>query len=113
MYGKITVGFGNPKFQRELNLVDFVQAYFKDNRIISISEIEDGSFICAVENPPSTDRNPQSTIWLSKESFIGLLTTAIIYFQVKDEDLSKMLEDVVINNEINYTFSDNLQPQNE
>ena len=107
MYGKITVGYGGIG-QKELQIVDFVQAHFKDNRIISVSQIEDGSLVCAVENPPSTGRNTQSTIWLSKESFIGLLSTAMLYFSVKGEDMQKLLEESVEGGKVDYTFSDNL-----
>lgn len=107
MYGKITVGIGT-KDQRELEIVDYVQAHFKDNRIISVSQIEDGSFVGTVENPPSTGRNTQSSIWLSRESFIRLLSTAMLYFNVKGEDMQKLLEESIENNEIDYTFSNNL-----
>jgi hypothetical protein len=108
MYGKITVGFGTSE-QRELRIVDFIQAHFKDNRIISVSQVEDGTLIGAVENPPSTGRNTQSTIWLSKESFIGLLSTAILYFNVKGEDMQKLLEESIQGKEVDYSFSDNLK----
>lgn len=107
MYGKITVGVGT-NGQRELQVVDFVQAHFKDNRIISVSQIEDGTFVGVVENPPSTGRNPQASIWLSKESFIGLLSTAMLYFNVKGEDMQKLLEESIQGNEVDYSFSDNL-----
>ena len=48
--GKVTVGFGTAE-QREMGIVDFVQANFKDHRLISISQIEDGSIVTVVENP--------------------------------------------------------------
>ena len=107
MYGKITVGYGTSE-QRELEIIDFVQANFKDNRVVSISQIEDGSLIGAVENPPSSGRCPQTSIWLSKESFIGLISTAMIYFNIKGEDMQKLLEESIKGNEVNYSFSDNL-----
>lgn len=108
MYGKITVGVGTNQ-RRELEVVDFIQARFKNNRIISISQIEDGSFVGAVENPPSSGRNTQSTIWLSKESFIGLLSTAMLYFNLKGEDMQKLLEESAEGEKIDYSFSDNLK----
>lgn len=52
--------------------------------------------------------NTQSSIWLSRESFIGLLSTAMLYFNVKGEDMQKLLEESIENNEIDYTFSNNL-----
>ena len=110
MYGKITVGYGTIE-QKELEIVDFVQAHFKDNRVISISQIEDGSLVGVVENPPSTGRNTQSTILLSKESLIGLISTAMIYFDIKGEDLDSLLQQSVSDNKIDYNCSDNLKNQ--
>jgi hypothetical protein len=107
MYGKVTVGYGT-NAQKELEIVDFVQAHFKDNRTISISQIEDGSFVGTVENPLSTGRNPQSSIWLSKESFIGLISTALLYFNIKGEDLENILRESTKGNDVDYSFSDNL-----
>ena len=107
MYGKITVGYGTSK-QRELQVIDFLQAKFKDNRVISISQIEDGTFVGSVENPPSTGRNTQATIWLSKESLIGLLSTAMLYFNIKGEDLHSLLEQAVTGDDVDYNFSENI-----
>jgi hypothetical protein len=105
--GKVTVGYGTVE-QREMEITNFVQAGFKDHRVISISEIEDGSIVAVVENPKSTSRNTQATIWLSKESFIGMIATAFIYFSAKGEDLGNLMQSAVEKNEIDYTFSDNL-----
>lgn len=105
--GKVTVGFGTAE-QREMEIIDFVQAEFKDHRLISIIQIEDDSLVAVVENPKSSGRNTQASIWLSKESFIGMLSTAFIYFSAKGEDLGELMKSAVENNEIDYTFSDNL-----
>ena len=106
--GKITLGYGTSE-QKELSIINFLQARFKDNRLISISEIEDGTFVGSVQNPPSTGRNPQSVIWLSKDSLIGLVSTAILYFNIKGEDLHSLIQEATLNEDINYNFSDNLK----
>lgn len=103
--GKITVGFGSDE-QRELKVIDYVRAVYKDNRIVSISEIEDGSMIGIVQS----DRAEQAQIWLSKESYIALLATSFLYFQCKREDLLKMIEQSIDSKDLRYYFSDNLQP---
>mgnify|MGYP007100109641 CR=1 FL=1 len=105
--GKITVGYGTAE-QRELEIIDFVQAEYKDHRLISVSQIEDGSLVAVVENPKSTGRNTQATIWLSKESFVGMLATAFLYFSAKGEDLGQLMKDVVERDNIDYSYSDNL-----
>jgi hypothetical protein len=110
--GKITVGYGTAE-QRELEITDFIQANFLDNRLISISGIEDGSIVAAVENPASSGRNTQATIWLSKESFVGMIASAFIYFSSKGEDLGELTKDCVIKNDIEYSYSDGLTPISE
>lgn len=106
--GKITVGYGTAE-QRELEILDFVQAEYKDHRLITISKIEDESIVAIVENPKSSGRNTQSTIWISKESFIGMLSTAFLYFSAKGEDLGELMKSVVEKEDINYSYSDNLK----
>lgn len=108
-YGKIKVGVGTSE-QHELKITEFVRADYKDNRVVSFCAIEDGSFVGAVENPPSTGRNTQSTIWLSKESMIGLISTAMLYFNIKGEDMDALLKETVRGEMIEYTLSDNLKP---
>lgn len=110
MYGKITVGVGTPQ-QTDLEMVDFVQAKFKDDRTVTVSEIEDGSLIGVVENSPLSNRASQASIWLSKESFIGLMSTAMLYFNLKGEDMQELLKQSVDGNEVKYTFSDNLSAE--
>jgi hypothetical protein len=107
-YGEITVGYGTPE-QRELKIVDFVQAKFKDHRLISISQIEDGSLTTVVENPALSGRNSQASIWLSKESFVGMLSTAFLYFSAKGEDLGELMKQVIEKDDITYSYSDNLR----
>lgn len=109
MYGKITIGCGS-KDEKELEIVDFIRANFIDNRLVSICKIEDESFLLSVENPSSTGRATQSTMWLSKESLTGLLTTIMLYFNVKEEDMDEMFEQIAKDKEVNYTCSDNLKP---
>lgn len=111
MYGKFTSGVGSDE-QREHQVVDFVKALFLDNRLISIGQIEDGSYVCSVENPSSTGRNPNVSIWLTKESLMGLLSTAMLYFSIKGEDINKILQESVEGKAIEYSFSDNLKPIN-
>lgn len=106
--GKVTVGYGQSG-QSDLEIVDFVQAEYLDHRLVSISQLEDESYCLVVENPISTSRNPQSVMRLSKESFIGLLSTSFLYFSCKGEDLGEMMKEVVESENIQYTFSDNLK----
>jgi len=107
-YGKITVGIGSDP--RDINIESFVQADFKDHRLISVSELENNEgFILCVENPESTGRHKQQTMWLSRESFIGLINTAHLFWMSKNEDMQKLLLESLDSKEVRYTASNNLE----
>lgn len=106
-YGSITVGVGSSE-QRELNILDFIQCRFKDSRTVSVCQLEDASYLISVENLPSSGRNPQSNLWLSKESFMAVFGTTMLYWNSKKENIDQALKDVVLNNEITYSYSPNL-----
>lgn len=107
-FGKITVGVGTA-LKRELKVVNYVQCKFKDNRVVTITEIEDGTYTLAVENPESSGRSPQSSIWLTKDSFLSLLSASFIYWGCKGESPDTLLKQSLENNKIEYSFSKNLK----
>ena len=103
-HGKVTVGFGTIQ-EQELDIVDFVQAEFADHRLVSVTELEDDTLTMSVENPASTGRATSQSIRLGRESFVALIMTAHLFFQLKGLDMAKVLEEVAINEEINYSYS--------
>lgn len=110
-YGAATVGFGGVG-QKELQIVDYVRSNYTDNRIMSCSKLEDGSYIISVENIESSGRNVSNKMWLSEESLVGLISNCLLYFQIKNLDVVQMINIATDGKEINYSISDNLQPLN-
>jgi hypothetical protein len=108
-YGEVTIGYGTDK-EKKIPIKDFLQSQFKDNRTISVSQLEDESYIVAVENLVSSGREPQSTIRLSEESLVGMVSTLFIYFGSKGMNFEDLLKKSLENNKdkIDYRFSDNL-----
>jgi hypothetical protein len=106
-YGKITVGVGSEN-QRDLNIVEFLQSRYTDNRLITVSRIEDGTYSLTVENPESSGRGTLSQMWLSEQSVVGLISTLMHYFNVKDMNLHELLNNSINNNSVDYRISDNL-----
>jgi len=102
--GKVTVGYGTPE-QREIEIKAFLQANFIDNRLISVSETEnDEGFILLVENPKSSGRQGENKMWLSRDSFIGLLTVINLYTLKYNIDPAKELEEKY-GKDINFKFA--------
>lgn len=107
-YGTITVATGTAQ-QRELKIINTVQAQFKDHRLVTVAEIEDGSYLVSVENPESTGRSSQK-MWVSKESLIAAFGALTIYSNCKGWDLIEEYKACCVANNIGYHFSDNLKP---
>lgn len=109
-YGKATVGIGTTEM-REIDILNYLQAQYKDHRLISIAQVEDDveSFIVTVENPESTGRATKQSIWLSKESLMGFVSAVMLYFTAKKENLDELLKNCVSDKEIGYSVSDNIK----
>ena len=110
-YGKViqTDDYGK---QTPIAVADFVQATYKDSRLISVAGLADNTFIIAVENPESTGRNPKQQMRLTKESLVGLLSTIMLYYDCKQEDLIELTKGSINHGKIDYQCSDNLkQPE--
>lgn len=106
-YGHATVGYGTDK-QREIEIDKFISMDFKDHRLISIMQlVNDEGFILSVQNPESTGRETHSKMFLSKESFVGLVYSASFFLQ-KMGNIEDMLKQATDSQEIRYSYSDNL-----
>jgi len=108
-YGVATVGVGTSE-KREIPIEEYVKSLYKDNRLVSIVKLEDGSFILSIENPGSSGRATQTSMWLSRESFISLISTSFLYFGCAGENFGELLQECVTKDCLDYDFSDNLKP---
>lgn len=108
-YGKITVGARSPE-QTEIDVIEFLQAEYKENRLITISVLNDDvkSIVATVENPTSTGRSPQSNIWLSPESMFGLMSTYFLFLTMQGVDVDAMLKKSISKDFVDLSFSDGL-----
>ncbi len=106
-YGKVTTGHGTAT-PKEYKVVEFVHATYNDNRKITVSKLEDDSLFLSIENPKDSGREPQSMIRLSKESFVGLLTTCLMYSNSVGLDLKEALETQMNGDSVGYSHSDNI-----
>lgn len=111
-YGSVTVGYGSP-FERKIPVESFLRVQWNDHRLCSVSKIGDGSYILAVENPASSGRNTENTMWLSPESFTGLLVAAMFHLQASGVNFDELLQEFTKGKDILYDFSDNLKPVNK
>lgn len=109
-YGKVQIGSVYEPTQKELNIIDFIRADYKDHRLISVSKLENDTYTIVVENYDSSGRSRQQGLYLSEESFVGFIATSILYFQMKGIDFQSLLTKAMDKDNLNYSYSDNLKP---
>lgn len=110
-YGKVTVGFGSPE-QHDIEVADFVKCVFAGDRFIHVSKLVDGTYCLSVENLPSSGRAPHQSMRLGEESFTALMFACAMYLEVKEMDVTKLMQDLQSHKDgnIEYAVSDNLSP---
>ena len=105
MYGTIKVDIGTNN-ERELKISDYLQVQYIGNRV-TIGEIEDGTITAAIEI--DINNKPElSTLILTRETFIEFISTTMVYFDMKGEDVLKEVIEKYRGIDSKYSYSDNL-----
>lgn len=97
----------NSQGKEKLEIIDFIQSSFVGGRTITVAKLEDNTFGLSVENPQSSGRALQSSMRLTEESFLALLSSCMLYFNHNNIDLVEKLNKLINNKDISYTYSDN------
>lgn len=88
--------------RKVLDIINFVQVEFKDNRLVSMGETNEGTYILSVENPEDSERNRQTSIHLTEESLIGLIATIHLFFKETSFPLSEKLGEILKDGQMEY-----------
>lgn len=76
--GTVTLGTATDA-QKVLEIEDVVRAELKDHRLVSIARTEEDSYLLCIENPASSGRSTQQSMYLTEGSVIALFSTYLIY----------------------------------
>lgn len=109
-YGSVTVGRGS-SVQREIKIVSYLRAQYKDHRLVSCCLLEDDSYVLLVENPSSTGRSDKQTMRLSKESASALISTFMMYNAMKGIDSQEMVKESANGTQIGIDYSNDLNQE--
>lgn len=101
-YGKILVE------GKELDIINFIQATFKDNRLVTVSETEIGTFAISIKNKIESGRYPEVINHLTKDSFVAMLGACAAYFMQKNENLNDLIREMTNDESFSFNVSDNL-----
>ena len=104
----ITVGVGTDK-ERKLKIINGLVAKFTDDRLIQVEEVEGGSYTITVSNPLDSIRSNQS-MWLSKDSFLAVIYTALLYCECGELNIEKRIQECTDDNTVLYNTFGDLKP---
>lgn len=97
----------NASGKTQIEIVDYIQSYFVGGRTITVAKLEDNTYGLAVENPKSSGRALQSSLRLTEESFIALLSSCMLYFHHNNIDVVEKINSLINNEALNYSYSKN------
>ncbi len=93
--GTITLGVGTDE-ARTIELTDIVRCEFKDHRLVSVVRDEENGFLLSVENAGSTGRHPDSKMYLTEGSMIGILLTLHTFLQKTGMNIEEKMKEYSI-----------------
>lgn len=106
--GTITLGAGTD-MERTINITDMLRCEYKDNRIATVAKDEVGNFILSLENPSSAVRQPAANMYLTRGSFIALLSTIHLFLDKKNINMEEELKSFILDEDnvhYEYQFSE-------
>ncbi len=105
-HGSLMINDGkNPPY--ELKIIEFIKSVFADTRVCTVSELEDGSFYCSIENVSSSGRAAHTGMLFTRPSMIAMMTTMHMFFSAKGEDMTEVMKEAVTDNQ-GYSYSPGL-----
>lgn len=106
--GTITIGVGTDR-ERTIQITDMLRCEVKDHQLVTIAKDEEGNYLLSIENPASTGRFPETSMYLTEGSFIALLSTVHLFLDKKNINMEEMLKSFVFDKEsvhYEYQFSE-------
>lgn len=105
-YGTVTV---NDKNKTQLSVIEVLKVEFNGGRIVSVNELEDNTFLLALDNAKGTGRIPTVNIWLTKDSLFALSHCIVAFAGLKGNKFKKEMLAYAKNNLIDSVASNNLK----
>lgn len=103
--GIVTIGYES-EYERKVKITNMVRCEFSDHRLVTVAKTEEGCYLLSVENPVSSGRETQTSMYLTEGSAVALLSTYMLYLEHNEIDANELFKKYIINGEeIQYEFS--------
>jgi len=103
--GEVTLGYWHDPVKK-VSITDMVRCEFSDHRLVTVAHTEEDCYLLAVENPQSTGRANQTSMYLTEGSVASLFYTYILYLEHNGIDVNELSKKYILDDqEIKYEFS--------
>lgn len=103
--GTITIGYGS-EHERKVKITNMVRCEFSDHRLVTVAKTEEDCYLLSIENPKSSGREPQTSMYLTEGSAVALLSTYMLYLEHNEIDANELFKKYILNDEkLKYEFS--------
>lgn len=103
--GIVTIGYGS-EHERKVKITNMVRCEFSDHRLVTVAKTEEGCYLLSVENPVSSGRETQTSMYLTEGSAVALLSTYMLYLEHNEIDADELFKKYMLSDkEIKYEFS--------
>lgn len=100
--GTVTIGYGS-EHERKVKITNLVRCEFSDHRLVTVAKTEEDCYLLAVDNPISSGREPQTSIYLTEGSTVALLSTFMLYLEHNKIDSKELFKNYMLSDkEIKY-----------
>lgn len=83
---------GNEKIYE---LLDTLEIEYGEERLISISQVEGGSYYIRIMNDKDSDRLQVLDMWLTEKSMLSLVNTILFHLHLNNKNYTEMLKEVM------------------
>lgn len=102
--GTITIGYGS-EHERKVKSTNMVRCEFSDHRLVTVAKTEEDCYLLCIENPKSSCREPQTSMYLTEGSAVALLSTYMLYMEHNEIDAQELFKKYILNDEkLKYEF---------
>lgn len=102
--GIVTIGYGS-EYERQVKITNMVRCEFSGHRLVTVAKTEEDCYLLSVENPTSSGREPQTSMYLTEGSAVALLSTYMLYLEHNGIEQNELFKKYILNGEeIKYEF---------
>lgn len=95
----------NIALDQEMYIREYIEMIYNKKQYITIGRTQEGNFLLHTGDPKLTEQ--YKTMLIPEDTFVGLIVSAIVYFEHYDIDIIGKSKEIIGSELITYTFPSN------